>query len=177
MRRAEGRRLAAEGFTLIELMVVVAIVGILASVAIPSFGKLLLRAKSAERTIVMRTVVRNIQDLYVQQGYVTRDSVLVGTYNPGPYPPTMERRPFDRNMAAWSQIFRPGDTLEGSLYYSYRFIVWDLPGFSQIYVEANGDLDGDGTVAQKQYWYLRQNGVYQLASEWPAEGAEDQQGF
>lgn len=175
MTRAGKRRLSAAGFTLLELMVVVAIVAILASVAVPAFQKLLLRTKTTERTVVMRTIVRHIQDLYVQHGSIPGGFVL-GDYNPA-WPPTAQQRAFDRSKPGWSTVFRPGDQIEGGVYYSYYFWASEAPGWSQILVRAVGDLDGDGVQAFKDMLYTRENGVYRLTLEWPAEGAEDSQGF
>jgi type IV pilus assembly protein PilA len=50
MRRRGGRR----GFTLIEMMIVVAILGILAAIAIPAFVKYIRRAKTTEALMNLR---------------------------------------------------------------------------------------------------------------------------
>jgi type IV pilus assembly protein PilA len=50
---------AAKGFTLIELMIVVAIIGILAAIAIPNFMKYQLRAKFAELTTNVQAISKS----------------------------------------------------------------------------------------------------------------------
>ena len=56
------------GFTLIELMIVVAIIGILASVAMPAFRDYAARAKVSEALVQLTNCRNIIQEVYVSGG-------------------------------------------------------------------------------------------------------------
>ena len=82
-RKQASARGAARGFTMIELMIVMAIVVILVSIAVPMYQKALLRAKESvlkNNLFTLRTVIdnytydkqkapQNLQDL-VSEGYL-----------------------------------------------------------------------------------------------------------
>jgi prepilin-type N-terminal cleavage/methylation domain-containing protein len=55
---------AQRGFTLIELMIVVAIIGILAVVAIPSFMDYMKRAKKTEASLQLNKIGKNDKRIY-----------------------------------------------------------------------------------------------------------------
>jgi type IV pilus assembly protein PilA len=166
---------SARGFTLIELMVAVAIVGILASVAIPEFGKFIVRAKVAERSYMIQHFRRSLQEYVMQNGRLPDgtepDTNLYTTYNP-PYPPLPQKRNWDFGASGWNRLVGPGE-VEGALYYSYLLYAFDGPGYAYLYLYAVGDLDGDGQLAWKYSYYQRQDGVYQPWYEWPPAGQDD----
>ncbi len=58
------RRQKTHGFTLIELMIVVGIVGILAAIAIPNYLRNVLRSKQAESATIMN-VIKNQQYAFI----------------------------------------------------------------------------------------------------------------
>ena len=58
-----------KGFTLIELMIVVAIIGILAAVAIPAYGDYTARAQAAEAFTLMDGVKTPLTELYTSNAY------------------------------------------------------------------------------------------------------------
>lgn len=77
-RRGAGRLVRGKGFTLVELMVVVAIVALLATIAYPAFRDQTLRAGRAEgRTALMELASRQEQYILDNRSYTT-DLGLLG---------------------------------------------------------------------------------------------------
>ncbi|HEY6100861.1 MAG TPA: prepilin-type N-terminal cleavage/methylation domain-containing protein [Anaeromyxobacter sp.] len=179
-----SRSSPSRGFTLIELMVVVAIVGVVSTVAIPTFQKYTLRTKAAERVTIMIRVKQAIQDYYVRTGDAIPggNGTLASQWNPD-YPPTASKRLMRTDLAGWNTYFSgPGGTsslgveIEGPVYYAYSFQVTEAPGSSTIWLVAAGDLDGDSVISLKRFDWTRVNGVYQLTAENPPPGQEDDGG-
>ena len=62
------RRSHAKGFTLIELMIVIAIIGILAAIAIPAYQDYTIRAQVSEGVVLTSSTKVAIADYYAQNG-------------------------------------------------------------------------------------------------------------
>ena len=68
------------GFTLIELIVVVAIIGILAAIAIPSFQSSAAKARQREASTLLAGYAKATQGFIAEHGFVPRTSVDVGQF-------------------------------------------------------------------------------------------------
>lgn len=67
-----------KGFTLIELMIVIAIVGILAAIALPAYQDYTVRAKMAEPMAYMSELKASIAEFYSAQGEIPEDADEAG---------------------------------------------------------------------------------------------------
>lgn len=66
------------GFTLIELMLVVSIIGILAAVAVPAYADYIARARVAEGLELMAPVQRSVAEYYDRWGALPEDNQAAG---------------------------------------------------------------------------------------------------
>jgi type IV pilus assembly protein PilA len=71
------------GFTLIELMIVVAIIGILAAIAIPAYQTYVIRAQLTEGLSLMEGARIGIWDFYAQNGRFPADNGSIHLPSPG----------------------------------------------------------------------------------------------
>lgn len=67
-----------KGFSLIELMIVVAIIGILSAIAVPNFQRFAAKAKQAESKGNLSAYYQAAQATFAEYGYYTGDFVSIG---------------------------------------------------------------------------------------------------
>ncbi|MEN7343697.1 MAG: pilin [Pseudomonadota bacterium] len=70
------------GFTLIELMIVVAIIGILAAIAIPAYQDYTIRAQVVESFSISSELKLSIRDYYKNRGVFPKDNDTAGVPAP-----------------------------------------------------------------------------------------------
>ncbi len=150
------------GFTLIELMIVVAIIGILAALAIPAFIGFIRRSKTSEATRNIGSMFQGAAAYYQVEHWNQRDpSMILGmttlnstactvasatTMNA----PGVGRTQIDFSVEAAS-FMDIGFTVADPTYYQYSLVsmLGDMCGAARataLYsLRAIGDLDGDGT--------------------------------
>jgi type IV pilus assembly protein PilA len=72
-----------QGFTLIELMIVVAIIGILAAIAIPAYQDYTIRAQVSEGLNLASGAKAAVSESYMDRGVMPASNVIAGMEIPG----------------------------------------------------------------------------------------------
>ena len=132
-----------EGFTLVELMIVVAVIGVLAAIAIPNFLKFRLKSKTSEANSNLGAIRTT------EIAYFAEWSCYVGGQALTPNGRTGVTAPDKIPWVANTRFTILGFAPEGNVFFSYSLNSPDFPnaesGFS---AGAVGDLDGDGATSR-----------------------------
>jgi prepilin-type N-terminal cleavage/methylation domain-containing protein len=152
-----------QGFTLIEMMIAVAIIGLLASVAIPSFRNYQWKAKRSEAYTNLGALAGN------ERSYMALNDAFSGVANAEPGAssavpndiPSENSRPSGAVGIAFGAL---GWAPEGQVYYDYDANVDGLAGGSCscqkcFTLTAYGNVDGDATGGAVMYVHRGTQGL------------------
>jgi len=124
------------GFTLVEIMIVIAIIAILAAIAIPNYKNYQMKAKTSEVKSNLGAI-KTSQETYSSE----KNTYILCTPSPPNVPGTV-KVPWIASAGFTSIGFEP----IGDVYYSYEIISAAAPASiaTSFIASAEGDLDGNG---------------------------------
>lgn len=178
------RLIRRQGYTILELMVVVAILGVLAAIAIPSYSSYLQRSRTAE-AVTFLGEIRQRQEAYrAEFGQYCSVSAApgagidTGAWTPAALPAAGTVEGWTGG-GGWSQL---GANPDGPVRFQYRTTAGPpgtnpgVPGFPTaefwFVAQAQADLDGDGTRMIMEIYspstrmFIGDQSYAQLASGW-----------
>jgi type IV pilus assembly protein PilA len=171
---------ASHGYTLVELMIVVAIVGILASIAVPGYQNYTMRAKAVEAVNTL-AAINAAQHAYIENSETETYCNASGTaavWNPNANPGPQPQR-WDEADLLWRQL---GFRAPPFVLFSYQTVAGsstELPtalGFSSdrgypggtpwFISSAIADMDGDGIQVTYESYSATTNMYISTTSGW-----------
>lgn len=161
------RKINLQGFSLIELMMVVAIIGIMSSVAIPMFSKYIKKSKSSEATTNLRKIFDG-EVAYFYEEHTTGSGQLisrqfVATHLSAAWPPGVDKKLGNFSSPEWNALKFSADSPLQYIYfvdaypfaspYPQRPAQFDVTTSPPVtldiatLVSVVGDQDGDGVYS------------------------------
>ncbi len=155
--RKPANRRKTSAFTLIELMIVVAIIGVLAAIAIPGFVQYVRRSKTSEAGANLKALYTGAAAYYEQErwgqgvvlGAAAATTHCVVDAAAATYTASEQKNSVDFAAASPSYVAL-NFTISDPVYYEYHIVTegggcGSAPNMLDVYTfRAIGDLDGDG---------------------------------
>jgi len=135
-------RKSKKGFTLIELMIVVAIIGILAAIAIPNFLRFQLKSKTSEAKVNL-AAIRTAEEAYMAEYGV----YIAAANTPGTLPGSSKVTFSGGGFSSFNGTL--GFAPEGQVFFQYGVNIGSGATSLHYAIDAVGNIDGDTT---NQVW-------------------------